>query len=72
MIFDAIDSYIKVFNSENNAITFNDVSIINYNNENSEVTSIIEVERGEIESGTYNIIAYIDGKEVNSSLAYVK
>lgn len=63
---------IKVFNSENNAITFNDVSVINYNNENSEVTSIIEVKRGEIESGTYNIIAYIDGKEVNSSLAYVK
>ena len=63
---------ISVFNSKNKNLAFNDVLEIDYNNENLDVISIIEVERKKIERGTYNIIAYIDGKEVNSSLAYIE
>lgn len=62
---------ISVFNSKNKKLAFNDILEIDYNNENLDVTSIIEVEREKIEKGTYNIIAYIDGKKVNSSLAYI-
>jgi len=62
---------ISVFNSKDKTLAFNDILEVHYNNENLDVTSIIEVERKKIEKGTYNIIAYIDGKEVNSSYAYI-
>jgi len=62
---------ISVFNSRNKKLAFNDVLEVDYKNEKLDVTSIIEVEREKIEKGTYNIVAYIDGKEVNSSFALI-
>jgi len=63
---------IKVYNRRNRTLTFDDVQEIDFDKENLNITSIIEVERGKIEKGLYNIIAYIDGKEVNSSSTYIE
>ncbi len=62
---------IFVFNSTNKSLAYNDTIEINFNNEDLDVTSIIKVEREKIEKGDYQVIAYIEGKKVNSSIAFI-
>lgn len=59
--------YLKIYNSKNQSLKFTDELNVEYNNKNIDIVSIIEVERSEIVTGNYEIIAYIDNKKVKSS-----